>query len=67
MGAVMIACPHTGKVLYTGIDTDAVTFNRLPDVPTPSPCPYCGFEHMWWKREAWLSDPTNGSSSDATS
>ncbi len=40
----MIRCPTTGNPIPTGIETE----------------PYCGLDHSWWKREAWLEDEPNG-------
>ena len=57
MGTVMIRCPGTGEDISTGIETDSLSFARLPDVLTHSRCPACGLEHVWWKREAWLTEP----------
>jgi hypothetical protein len=56
MSVVVIRCPTTGRTISTGIETDQSTFDKLPDVRTHSRCPLCGFEHFWWKREAWLAD-----------
>jgi hypothetical protein len=58
MGMVMIRCPNTGKEVATGIETDAASFAHVRDVLVRSPCPYCGLEHVWWTREAWLSEPS---------
>ena len=56
LSAVMIKCPNTGKLIATGIETDADTFRRLPDTLSRTHCPHCGVEHAWWKREALLLD-----------
>jgi hypothetical protein len=42
MGVVMITCPNTGRAVPTGIETDALSFASLPDVPTQTKCPVCG-------------------------
>jgi hypothetical protein len=55
MGVVMITCPNTGRAAPTGIETDALSFASLPDVPTQTKCPVCGSVHVWWKREAWIA------------
>jgi endogenous inhibitor of DNA gyrase (YacG/DUF329 family) len=57
MGVVMIKCPTTGRDVTTGIDTDQITFDGLPDVLSHSRCPVCGLEHAWSKREAHLAEP----------
>ena len=60
---VTITCPNTGREISTGIETDAITFENLPDVLNRTHCPVCGLEHLWWKREAHL----DGSSARAAS
>jgi len=52
----MIRCSKTGQPICTGIETDSESFEGLPDVPARARCPLCGFEHTWWKREAWLAE-----------
>ena len=56
MGALMIRCPQTGLSIFTGIETDQISLDKTPDLPTHTRCSECGREHMWWKREAWLED-----------
>jgi hypothetical protein len=56
MSTVTIRCPNTDKSIFTGIETDWLTFNRVPDVLMHSRCPHCGLEHAWWTREAWLTE-----------
>jgi hypothetical protein len=48
-------CPRTWREIPIGIDTDADTFKRLPDVPGKLICPECGEEHIWRKADAWLA------------
>ena len=55
MGALMITCPNTGQAISTGIETDEYTLKQIEDVPTRTRCPFCGLDHIWWKREAWLT------------
>ncbi len=55
--AVMVRCPTTGRSLATGIETDAATFNRLPDISSSVICPACGLEHTWSTSDAWLGEP----------
>jgi hypothetical protein len=62
MGALMITCPNTGQPVSTGIETDNYSLKQIADVATRSHCPFCGLDHTWWKREAWLADaPQPGS------
>jgi hypothetical protein len=65
MGIVMIRCPTTGREISTGIETDAASFAAVPDVLAHSPCPWCGLEHAWWKREAWLCEPSGSAAANA--
>jgi len=56
MGNVVIVCPHSGREISTGIEMDAESFGKLPDVAVRSRCPDCGMQHAWWTREAKLQD-----------
>jgi hypothetical protein len=56
MGALMITCPTTGQPISTGIETDEYSLRQIDDVPARTHCPFCGLDHIWWKREAWLAD-----------
>ena len=55
MDVLMITCPNTGRAVPPAIETDALSFASLPDVPTQTKCPVCGSVHVWWKREAWIA------------
>jgi hypothetical protein len=55
MGALMITCPNTGQPISTGIETDEYSLKQIDDVPSRTRCPFCGLDHVWWKREAWLT------------
>jgi hypothetical protein len=57
MSFVMVRCPNTGRELSTGIEIDAATFEKLPDIRSPMKCPACGLDHIWSTREAWLGSP----------
>ena len=54
MAMVMIKCPRSGGPVFTGIETDAATFARLPDSESRVFCPTCGSEHTWRKADAML-------------
>jgi hypothetical protein len=58
MGALMITCPNTGQPISTGIETDEDSLKQIDDVPSRTRCPFCGLDHTWWKREAWLTGPS---------
>jgi hypothetical protein len=55
MLSVMIFCPRTREVVYTGIETDEASFARIHTVVCRTECPVCGREHSWTNREAWLT------------
>lgn len=52
---VMIHCLRSGRLVPTGVRTDEVSFESLPDVPSLlKPCPACDSSHVWSKRSAML-------------
>lgn len=52
---VMIHCLHTGRLVPTGIKTDEVSFESLPEVLTIlKVCPACRGSHAWSKKSAML-------------
>ena len=55
MSVIMIKCPNTDRDIFTGIEIDFVSFNRLPNVTSHSYCAACGLEHPWQTGEAWLA------------
>jgi hypothetical protein len=38
---VMVRCPVTIRELSTGVEMDAATFERLPDIRSRIKCPVC--------------------------
>jgi hypothetical protein len=54
---VMVRCPATGRELSTGVEMDAATFERLPDIRSRMRCPVCSLDHDWSTRDAWLGNP----------
>jgi hypothetical protein len=56
MSSLMIRCPRTGLDIWTGVDTDPESLQKIPDTFYYTPCLHCGFEHAWWLDEAWLTD-----------
>ena len=54
MARAMIACPNTGKAIYTGMSFDKATFetSQLPNRSVL--CPECGRAHIWNKQIAYL-------------
>ena len=56
-GVVMVRCPATSRELSTGVEMDAATFERLPDIRSRIKCPVCNLDHDWSTRDAWLGIP----------
>jgi hypothetical protein len=54
---VMVRCPATGRELSTGVEMDAATFERLPDIRSRIKCSVCNLDHDWSTRDAWLGNP----------
>lgn len=55
MAMVLIRCPNTGKPLATGIGMDPGSFASSTLLNnTVGPCPHCGQNHTWSKKDAWL-------------
>jgi hypothetical protein len=54
---VMVRCPATGRQLSTGVEMDADTFMRLPEIRSQIKCPACKLDHDWSTRDAWLENP----------
>ena len=46
LNVVMVKCPNTGRELSTGIEMDATTFKRLPDIRSQLMCPACNFDNV---------------------
>jgi hypothetical protein len=57
-GVVMVRCPATGRELSTGVEMDAATFERLPDIRSRIKCPVCylDFQRAW----KWMLQRLNG-------
>jgi hypothetical protein len=58
MGMVMVKCPHTGRAIPTGIETDRESFRRSPVFFARTRCPICHADHAWFAREAWVDEPS---------
>ena len=59
MARAMVACPNTGKAIYTGLSFDKITFetSQLPDRSVL--CPECGQAHIWNRQYAYLESEEN--------
>lgn len=60
MPMIFVKCPASGLPIPTGIETDANSFERLPDVRSKVECPHCGMRHEWAPKDAWLADSASG-------
>jgi hypothetical protein len=56
MAAVLTRCPRTGSIIPTGIITDMVQFDSLPNVAIPIFCPNCGKTHIWKPSTSWIAE-----------
>jgi len=56
MAAVLTRCPRTGGIISTGITTDMVQFDSLPNVAVPISCPICGTTHIWKPSTSWIAE-----------
>lgn len=56
MAMVMVKCPETGAAVFTGVETDAATFQRLPHASAQFQCPRCGANHTWTRADATLAE-----------
>lgn len=65
MNRILIKCPKTGKLIYTGFAMDAATFESLPiDEQDPIQCPACHGMHRWKKRDAIIERESSAPPSD---
>jgi hypothetical protein len=55
MPDILMRCSETGKPVETGLDTETVVFETLPNVALPVKCPHCRQVHFWKPTEAWLA------------
>jgi hypothetical protein len=56
MPDIMIHCPITGIAVPTGLTTEIVLFETLPDISLPMLCPSCERIHDWKPTQAWVKD-----------
>jgi hypothetical protein len=54
MSDIMIHCPITGLAVPTGVTTEAVVFETLPNIALPMYCPSCERIHNWMPLQAWV-------------
>jgi hypothetical protein len=58
MPDIMIRCPLEAVTVSTGISTDTVQFESLPDCAVPLHCPACHKTHYWRPGDAWVFGST---------
>lgn len=56
MPAIMIRCPVHNKDVTTGLDTETIIFETLPNLAIPMRCIACGQSHEWKPRDAWVAN-----------
>jgi hypothetical protein len=56
MGIVMIRCPATGQEISTGIKVDRPRFECSPVFFAQTYCRFCGTEHQWFAKDAWVAE-----------
>jgi hypothetical protein len=54
MPDIMIRCPTNAVTVSTGLSTNTVQFDSLPDRAIPLDCPACHTVHRWRPRDAWV-------------
>ena len=54
MPDILTNCPVMAKPIQTGLDTETVKFETLPNVALPVQCPHGGQVHYWRPAEAWV-------------
>jgi hypothetical protein len=47
MTSILTRCPRTNQTISTGLNTDMVVFEDLPNVAIPVRCSACGSTHYW--------------------
>lgn len=60
MPDIMIQCPVYRVTIPTGLSTETVLFETLPNVSTPLHCPACHRIHRWSPKDAWVFARTRG-------
>ena len=54
MAPILTRCPRTTEPIPTGLDSDMVILETLPNVPIPVVCSACGSTHYWMGFNAWV-------------
>jgi len=57
MAKIMIKCPETGKLVFTGLYVDKASFEKAQmQHNTLAHCPACGKKHSWTKQDATVEE-----------
>lgn len=60
LNRILIKCPNTGKLIYTGFSMDPQTFEASPiEEMDPIRCPACHQTHSWTKKDALFERDPN--------
>ena len=51
---ILTRCSKTNEPIPTGLDSDMVVLETLPNVLVPVVCPACGSTHYWMGFAAWV-------------
>jgi hypothetical protein len=54
MPEIMIRCPTLGTAVKTGLRTETIVLDSLPNLPIPMRCPACRKVHRWQRKDAWV-------------
>ena len=54
MPDIMVRCPTLGRAVPTGLTTEAVKFESIPDIAMPFRCAACLKMHEWRPYSAWV-------------
>ena len=56
MGSLTFVCPHTGKPIETGIETDPDTMMLVRAVSMRVRCAHCGERHAFQVEDGYLDE-----------
>jgi hypothetical protein len=56
MGIVVIKCPNTGRMIWTGMKADRSRWGSTPVFFSRTFCQICRVSHEWFAGEAWVCD-----------
>ncbi|MBI1180475.1 MAG: hypothetical protein GC201_07935 [Alphaproteobacteria bacterium] len=56
MPRVMIECPETHRMIYTGVNLNWNSFEGAKIGEQTVPCPACGAVHRWTRADATIDE-----------